>query len=137
MRDGQNARPSLFFPDDAEVFFVGDEAATHGTEVGRFELTVDELAHGVADVDLLGEDDEALQGTEPQGLVLALEREPREIAIGVGEQQTIDTQVATHCYQSVGLAQMGVREPEVVVELKNHNSNLNNTNYHKLNTNFS
>ena len=239
MRDGQNARPSLFFPDDAEVFFVGDEAATHGTEVGRFELTVDELAsegveatgqvdegelrgagfegehalaeeggsevdaiesahqtgsaistggiafphfdtggealpiefgiglddvgaqpgafflvavlgcgaasddaleiaidgdlvlvaidklaHGVADVDLLGEDDEALQGTEPQGLVLALEREPREIAIGVGEQQTIDTQVATHCYQSVGLAQMGVREPEVVVELKNHHSHL-------------
>ena len=47
-----------------------------------------------------------------------------------------DTQVATDGYQSVVLAQMGVREPEVVVELKNHHSNLNNTNYHKLNTNF-
>ena len=84
--------------------------------------TADELAHGVADVDLLGEDDEALQRTEPKGLGLVVEGEPGEVAVGVGEQQTVDTQVATDGYQSVVLAQMGVGEPEVVVELENGQS---------------
>ena len=118
--DDVGTQPGAFFlvavlgcgaaADDAiEVAIDGDVVLT----------ALDELAHGVADVDLAGEDDKALQGTEPQGLVLALEREPGEEAVGVGQQQTIDTQVATNGHQAVVLAQMGVREPEIVIELEN------------------
>ena len=32
------------FPDDADVFFVGDETATHAAKMGRFQLTINELA---------------------------------------------------------------------------------------------
>ena len=122
--DDVGAQPGAFFlvailgcgaaADDAiEVAIDGDVVLT----------ALDELAHGVADVDLAGEDDKALQGTEPQGLVLALEREPGEEAVGVGQQQTIDTQVATNGHQSVVLAQMGVWEPEIVIELENGQGN--------------
>ena len=41
------------------------------------EVTLlDQLLHGVADVNLFGEDDEALQRTVPQGLFPIVEREP-------------------------------------------------------------
>lgn len=128
--DDVGAQPGTFLL----VAVLGCGAATDDTVEVAIDgdvvlATADELAHGVADVDLLGEDDEALQRTEPEGLVLVLEGEPREVAVGVGEQQTVDTQVATDGHQTVGLTQMGVREPEMIVELKNHHSNMNNTNY--------
>ena len=77
--------------------------------------TADELAHRMADVDLLGEDDEALQGTEPEGLVLVLEGEPREVAVGVGEQQTVDTQVATNGNTPVVIAIARIGKPQFIV----------------------
>lgn len=76
---------------------------------------VDELLHGVADMDLAGEDDEALQGTKPQGLLLILKREPGEEPVGVGQQQTVDTQVTAYGHQSVVLAQMGIGKPQVFI----------------------
>ena len=119
--DDVRAQPGAFFL----VAVLGSGAASDDALEVAIEgdvvvVAADELAHGVADVDLLGEDDEALQGTVPEGFVPILKGEPGEVAVGVGEQQTVDAQVAAYGYQPVGLAQMGVREPEILVELENH-----------------
>ena len=76
---------------------------------------MNELAHGMAHVDLAWEDNEALQWTEPKGLLLIAIGEPGEESVGVGEYQTIDTQVATYGYQPIFLAQVWVGEPEIGV----------------------
>ena len=76
---------------------------------------VNELAHGMADVYFVGEDDETVKGAEPQRLCLVFIRVPREKAEGVGQQQAVDTEVAPHSYQSVGLTQSGVGEPKIFV----------------------
>lgn len=39
-----SARRYLLFPNEADVFFVGDEAGAHGAEMWGFELAVDEGA---------------------------------------------------------------------------------------------
>ena len=93
-------------PDDAvEVAVDGDLvlAATY------------HLAHGVADVNLAGDDDEALQGAVPQGLFAVLIREPGEEAVRVGQQQAVDAEVAADSYQPVVLAEMGVGKPEIFI----------------------
>jgi hypothetical protein len=64
---------------------------------------------------LLGEDDKTLQGTIPKRLALIAERKPREKAIGISQQQTVDGKVAANSYQTVFFAQMRVREPESIV----------------------
>lgn len=74
-----------------------------------------QLLHGVTDVNLLGEDDEALQGTIPEGLLAIAEREPREETVGIGQQQTVDGEVATYSNQAIFFAQMRVRKPESFV----------------------
>ena len=74
-------------------------------------LLTDELSHGMADMNLRREDDKALHGAIPQWLVVMAEREPGEKAMPIGQQQTIDAQVATYGYQAVILAQTRVGEP--------------------------
>jgi hypothetical protein len=74
-------------------------------------ILIDELPHGMADVYLVGEDDKTLQRAIPHRLMTVMEREPGEEAVAISQQQTIDTQVATHCYQSVVLTKMRIREP--------------------------
>ena len=46
---------------------------------------VDELLHGMADVDFVGKDDKALQGTIPQRLVAILEGIPWEEPVAVSQ----------------------------------------------------
>ena len=46
---------------------------------------VDELLHGMADVDFVGKDDEALQGTIPQRLIAILEGIPWEEPVAVSQ----------------------------------------------------
>ena len=40
-------RRYFLFPNEADVFFVGDEAGAHGAEMWGFEVAVDEGAAGV------------------------------------------------------------------------------------------
>ena len=54
------------------------------------ELLADELSHGVADVNLIREDDEPLQRTVPQRLFVIMVGEPGEEAVGIGQQQAVD-----------------------------------------------
>ena len=35
---------AVLFPDDLEVFLIGNETSAHGAEMGRFQLAVDDLA---------------------------------------------------------------------------------------------
>jgi hypothetical protein len=44
-----------------------------------------------------------------------MKRIPWEEAVGVSEYQSVYAQVATHGYQSVFLAKVGIRKPEVIV----------------------
>jgi hypothetical protein len=74
-------------------------------------MTLDKLTHGVADVDLVGEDDKTLQRTVPVWLLLILKGIPREEAVAIGQQQAVHTQVATYCHQSVILTKVRVRKP--------------------------
>ena len=91
--------------DTIEILIKGEQVA----------VLFDELLHGRADMDLVGEDDETLQGTIPQGFLAMTEREPGEKAIGIGQQQTIDGEVASHSHQSVVFAQLGIRKPKFIV----------------------
>ena len=71
-------------------------------------------------MNLVGEDDEALFGTVPHGLVVVAERVPREDAMLVGQQQTVDAEVAAYSQAPfVAFSQSGVWEPEFVVKLEN------------------
>jgi hypothetical protein len=54
-------------------------------------------------MDLVRKNDKTLERTEPQGLLLIAIGEPREEAVGVSEQQAIDTEVAAYGYKSVFL----------------------------------
>ena len=80
---------------------------------------VDELLHGMADVDFVRKDDKALQGTIPQRLVTILEGIPWEEPVAVSQQQTVHRQVATDSYQPIFLALMRVWKPEFVIQLIN------------------
>ena len=80
---------------------------------------VDELLHGMADVDFIGKDDEALQGTIPQRLVTILEGIPWEEPVAVSQQQTVHRQVATDSYQPIVLAMMRVGKPKLIIQLIN------------------
>ena len=80
---------------------------------------VDELLHGMADVDFVGKDDKTLQGTIPQRLVAMVEGIPWEEPIAVSQQQTVHRQVATDSYQPIVLALMRVGKPKLIVQLIN------------------
>ena len=92
--------------DDASEILVDGE---------RVWVLAEELLHGVTDMDFLGKDDKALLGTVPEGLVLGAEREPGEEAVGIGQYQTVDREVATYGYQSVIFTQRGVGKPQLIV----------------------
>ena len=51
-------------------------------------LLFQELPHGMADVNLVGKDDIAIEGTIPMRLSLHLIGIPREKAVAVGQHQT-------------------------------------------------
>ena len=80
---------------------------------------VDELLHGMADVDFVGKDDKALQGTIPQRLVAMVEGIPWEEPVAVSQQQTVHRQVATDSYQPIVLAMMRVWKPKLIIQLIN------------------
>lgn len=67
------------------------------------QILMNELAHGMTHMDLVRKNDKTLERTEPQGLLLIAIGEPREEAVGVSEQQAIDTEVAAYGYKSVFL----------------------------------
>lgn len=99
---------------DAQAAAVADDAPEVLVDAQAVLALVHQRAHGVADVNLVGEDDEALHGTVPDGVVAA-EGVPREYAVAVGQQQAVDAQVAAYGYAAVGIAEARVREPEVVI----------------------
>ena len=80
---------------------------------------VDELLHGMADVDFVGKDDKTLQGTIPQRLVAMVEGIPWKEPIAVSQQQTVHRQVATDSYQPIVLAMMRVWKPKLIIQLIN------------------
>ena len=80
---------------------------------------VDELLHGMADVDFVGKDDKTLQGTIPQRLVAMVEGIPWEEPVAVSQQQTVHRQVATDSYQPIVLAMMRVWKPKLIIQLIN------------------
>jgi hypothetical protein len=80
---------------------------------------VDELLHGMADVDFVGKDDKTLQGTIPQRLVAMVEGIPWKEPVAVSQQQTVHRQVATDSYQTIVLALMRVGKPKLIVQLIN------------------
>lgn len=80
---------------------------------------VDELLHGMADVDFVGKDDKTLQGTIPQRLVAMVEGIPWEEPVAVSQQQTVHRQVATDSYQPIVLALMRVWKPKLIIQLIN------------------
>ena len=53
-------------------------------------VLVYERAHGVGNMNFVGEDDKTLHGAPPHYLLVA-ERVPREDAIAICQQQTVDT----------------------------------------------
>ena len=59
-------------------------------------------------------------GTIPIGLHRITKREPREDAMTVSQQQTIDAQIAPYGKQSVGVAYMWVGEPQFIVKFNYH-----------------
>ena len=69
-----------------------------------------QLAHRARYVYLVGKDYKALHGAIPVYLVIPPEGIPRKNAVAVGQQQTVDTQVATHGKPAIGLALAGVRK---------------------------
>ena len=80
---------------------------------------VDELLHGMADVDFVGKDDKALQGTIPQRLVAMVEGIPWKEPVAVSQQQTVHREVATDSYQPIVLAMMRVGKPKLIIQLIN------------------
>lgn len=80
---------------------------------------VDELLHGMADVDFVGKDDKTLQGTIPQRLVAMVEGIPWEEPVAVSQQQTVHREVATDSYQPIVLALMRVWKPKLIIQLIN------------------
>ena len=84
-------------------------------------MLVDQRAHRVWHVNLVGEDHEPLHGAIPGGTRPVTEREPGEDAVTIGQQQPLFAQVATDGKQSVLLALSGVRKRDFVGKFKNHN----------------
>ena len=96
--DDVRAEPGSFF---FVTVLSGGTAPYDALEVlvegGAVAVLIDELLHGMADMDLVREDDEPLERTEPKGLFL-FERVPWEETVGISQQQTIDTQVTAYGY---------------------------------------
>ena len=65
-------------------------------------------SHGMADVDFIREDDEALHRTEPEYLRLVAKAIPGKDAVAVSQQQAVDAQVATYRKTSVFIAVMRI-----------------------------
>jgi len=80
---------------------------------------VDELLHGMADVDFVGKDDKTLQGTIPQRLVAMVEGIPWKEPVAISQQQTVHREVATDSYQPIVLALMRVWKPKLIIQLIN------------------
>ena len=104
---------------DAQPAAVADDAPEVLVDAQAVLALVHQRAHGVADVNLVGEDDEALHGTVPDGVVAA-EGVPWEYAVAVGQQQAVDAQVSTHGYQPVFFTKMGIGKPQSFIELYHH-----------------
>ena len=81
---------------------------------------VHQRAHRVRHVYLVGKDDEALLRTIPQRLLLVAKRIPREYAVAICQQQTVDTKVAAYAQQSVGLYVDGTRKYQFFTYSVNH-----------------
>ena len=90
---------------------------------------VELLAHGVGDVDLVGEDDEALHRAPPLDVglarggideflagVLGTEGIPWEDAPAIRQQQTLGAQIAAHGKKSIGFAVLRVGETYCRIE---------------------
>ena len=88
---------------DALLGAAGDDAGEVAVNGGAVKPLVQEGAHGVGDVDFVGEDDEALRGAIPEHL-FAAEGEPGEDAQGVGVEQAQGREVAAHGVEAVGVA---------------------------------
>lgn len=99
---------------DAQLSAVLDDGLEVLVDADTVVTLIHQRAHGVADVNFVGEDDEALHGTVPDGVVAA-EGVPGEDAVAVGQQQAVDAQVAAYGYAAVGVAVVWVGEPEVVI----------------------
>ena len=112
------AEPGTVFI-DAQPAAVADDAPEVLVDAQAVLALVHQRAHGVADVNLVGEDDEALHGTVPDGVVAA-EGVPGEDAVAVGQQQAVDAQVAADGYAAVSIAEARVGEPQVVIQFVNH-----------------
>lgn len=99
---------------DAQAAAVADDAPEVLVDAQAVLALVHQRAHGVADVNLVGEDDEALHGTVPCGNVGA-ERKPGEDAVAISQQQAVDAQVAADSYATVIVAKVRVRKPQFIV----------------------
>ena len=65
----------------------------------------------MADVDVVGENDETVEGAIPVRLVGEAEGIPREYAIAICQKQAVDRKVAANGNQTVLLTLMRVGEP--------------------------
>lgn len=92
-----------------------DDAIEIPVDGDAITVLTENLLHGVADVDLLREDDKTLQGTVPKGLLAIAEGEPGEETVGIGQQQAVDGEVATYSHETIFFTKMGVRKPEFIV----------------------
>lgn len=72
-------------------------------------------------MDLVGKDDKALLGAVPMRRVAVAEREPREDAVMIGEDEPLGAQVTPDAQQAVVLGQVGVRKYQFIFRnVKNH-----------------
>lgn len=63
--------------------------------------TLEELAHGVGDVNVVGKDDETLWRTPPEGLLLVVVGIPLEDALSIAREEPVGGDVATDGQQTV------------------------------------
>ena len=73
-----------------------NDAVEVTADAHRIAIAADELAHGMADMDLGGEDDKTVHGTPPHDFGRLAEIVPWEDAETVGRQKPIGRQVATY-----------------------------------------
>ena len=66
-------------------------------------------------MNLVGEDDETLVWTIPDGLGRRAERKPGEYAVTVGQQEALGAEVASHGEAAVFIGQLRIREPYIAV----------------------
>ena len=69
------------------------------------------MLHGVADVNLVGEDDVPLHGAKPKRLLDLMERIPWEESVAVCQQKAWHREITPDGHQSVGFARTRVGKP--------------------------